>query len=80
MTKNRKKTNKSLDRNLLQCFYRYGIFWMLPGESSCPNDSEYVCQRGVEGVRPSNGRPKLTVVSKKNRQHCGVTKKHISHN
>ena len=38
---------------------------MLPGESSCPNDSEYVCQRGVEGVRPSNGRPKLTVVSKK---------------
>ena len=23
-------------------FYRYGIFWMVPGESSCPGDSEYV--------------------------------------
>ena len=31
-------------------FYRYGIFWMPPGESSHPGGSEYVWQRGVEGV------------------------------
>ena len=31
-------------------FYRYGIFWMPPGESSHPGGSEYVWQRGVEGI------------------------------
>ena len=31
-----------------QFSFRYGIFWMLPGESSCPDGSEYVWQRGVE--------------------------------
>ena len=28
----------------------YGIFQMPPGESSCPGGSDYVWQRGVEGV------------------------------
>ena len=49
MTKNRQK-NGSLNRDLLNFFYRYGIFWMPPGESSHPGGSEYVWQRGVEGV------------------------------
>ena len=31
-------------------FNRYGIFWMAPGESSCPENSEYVWQRGVGGL------------------------------
>ena len=35
---------------LAMFLYRYGIFWMPPGESSHPGDSEYVWQRGVEGV------------------------------
>ena len=30
--------------------FRFGIFYMVPGESSCPGDLEYECQRGVEGV------------------------------
>ena len=42
--------NGSLNRELLNFFYMYDIFWMLPGESSCPGGSEYVWQRGVEGV------------------------------
>ena len=29
---------------------RYGIYWMVPGESLCPDGSEYVWQRGVGGV------------------------------
>ena len=49
MTKNRQK-NGSLNRDLLNFFYRYGIFWMPPGESSHLGGSEYVWQRGVEGV------------------------------
>ena len=49
MTKNRQK-NGSLNRDLLNFLYRYGIFWMPPGESSHPGGSEYVWQRGVEGV------------------------------
>ena len=28
----------------------FGIFWMPPGECSHPGGSEYVWQRGVEGV------------------------------
>ena len=42
--------NGSLNRDLLNFFYRYGIFWMPPGESSHPGGSEYVWQRGVEGI------------------------------
>ena len=57
MTKNRQK-NGSLNRDLLNFLYRYGIFWMPPGESSHPGGSEYVWQRGVEGVlgRVTGGR------------------------
>ena len=33
MTKKRQK-NGSLNRDLLIFLYRYGIFWMVPGESS----------------------------------------------
>ena len=40
----------SLNRNFLNFLYRYGIFWMSPGESSCPGGSEYVWQMGIEGV------------------------------
>ena len=49
MTKNPQK-NGTLNRDLLNFLYRYGIFWMPPGESSHPGGSEYVWQRGVEGV------------------------------
>ena len=30
---------------------KYGIFWIIPGESSCPDGSEYVWQRGVESLQ-----------------------------
>ena len=40
------KKNRSLNRDLLNFVYRYGIFQMPPGESSCPGSSEYVWQRG----------------------------------
>ena len=42
-----------------QLFDRYGIFWVIPGESSCPDGSEYVWQRGV-----GDGWPKLILVSR----------------
>ena len=48
MTKNRQKTDYSIAIFLI--LYRYGIFWMPPGESSHLSGSEYVWQRGVEGV------------------------------
>ena len=41
LTKNRQK-NGSLNCDLLNFLYRYGIFWMPPGESSHPGGSEYV--------------------------------------
>ena len=41
--------NRSLNRDLLNFVYRYGIFQMPPGESSCPGGSEYVWQRGGRG-------------------------------
>ena len=34
-----------------QFLYGYDIFWMLPGESSCPDGLEYEWQRGVGGVK-----------------------------
>ena len=46
-----KKENGSLNRHLLNFLYSYGIFWMPLGESSHPGGSEYVWQRGVEGVK-----------------------------
>ena len=44
------KKNFALNRDLLKLFYMYGIFWMIPGESSCPGGSEYVWQRGVDSL------------------------------
>ena len=43
--------NGSLNRDLLKFLNRYGIFWVPPGESSCPDGSEYVWQRGVESLQ-----------------------------
>ena len=37
---------RSLNRDLLNFFYRYGIFFMVRGESSCPDGLEYVWERG----------------------------------
>ena len=42
--------NGSVDRDLLNILYMYGIFYMPPSESSCTGNSEHVWQRGVEGV------------------------------
>ena len=69
MTKNRQQ-NGSLNRDLLTFLYRYGIFQMPPGESSCPGGSKYVLQRGVEGIssRVTGGRKKekrILAVAKK---------------
>ena len=41
----------SLNRDLLKFLNRYGIFWVPPGESSCPDGSEYVWQRGVGSLQ-----------------------------
>ena len=46
----KKPKNGSLNRDLLKFLNRYGIFWVPPGESSCPDGSEYVWQRGVESL------------------------------
>ena len=48
MTKNRLKVVLQ-NRDSLNS-YRYGIFLMVPGDTSCPGGSEYVWQRGVEDV------------------------------
>ena len=37
-------------RYFLNFLNRYGIFFMVRGESSCPGGSEYVWQRGVGGL------------------------------
>ena len=51
--RNHKKSPKkgSLNRDLLKLLKRYGIFWVPLGESSCPDGSEYVWQRGVESLQ-----------------------------
>ena len=38
----KKPKNGSLNRDLLKFFNRYGIFWVPPDESSCPDGSKYV--------------------------------------
>ena len=57
------------DHSIAICsiFYKYGIFDMVLGKSSCPDGSEYVCMaKGGRGCsRPSYRRPKLTLISKK---------------
>ena len=80
MTKNRQK-NGSLNRDLLNFLYRYGIFWMPPGESSHPGGSEYVWQRGVEGISGQvTGSRSLPYFPKKEEANLSVKKKRISHN
>ena len=60
---------------------RYGIFWMPPGESSHPGGSEYVWQRGVEGVLGwVTGGRSWPYFPKKNKLKWAVTKKSHSHN
>ena len=80
MTKKRQK-NGSLNRDLLNFLYRYGIFWMPPGESSHPGGSEYVWQRGVEGVlgRVTGGRS-LPYFQRKNQLKWAVEKNKHGHN
>ena len=74
MTENTPK-NRSLNRELLNIVYRYGIFYTVPSESLCPDGSEYVWQRVVGGVkgRDTDGRswPSFPTKLKPN---CGVTK------
>ena len=41
---------RSLKCDLLNFFNRYGIFWVVPSESYCPDGSEYAWQRGVGGL------------------------------
>ena len=80
MTKNRQK-NGSLNRDLLNFLYRYGIFWMPPCESSHPGGSEYVWQRGVEGVLGRvTGGPSWPYFPKKLKLKCSVKKNKHGHN
>ena len=53
---------------------------MPPGESSCPGGSEYVWQRGVEGIsgRLTGGRS--LSFPKKQQLKCGVQKNKYGHN
>ena len=47
------KIAQKTDHSIAICpniFHRYGIYWMSPGESSCPDCSEYVRQRGGYGA------------------------------
>ena len=41
----------SLNRDLLKFLNRHGIFSVPPGESSCPDGSEYVWERGVGSLQ-----------------------------
>ena len=92
-----KKSNETLKKHLLYItsapelrndqttwlyfLYRYGIFWMVPGESSCPGGSEYEWQRGIQAVlgRVTAGR-NLPYFQKRNCQHCCVQNKSHSQN
>ena len=73
--------NGSLNRDWLNFFYRYGIFWMPPGESSHPGGSEYVWQRGVEGVLGwVTGGRSWPYFQKKNQLKWAVEKNRYGHN
>ena len=46
-----------------QFLNRYGIYQVIPGESSCPEGN--MCgKEGLRSIRPSFGRPKLTPISR----------------
>ena len=53
---------------------------MLPGESSCPDDSVYVWQRGVESARPSYGRPYRPLFKERKKYLRWCSKKHPGRN
>ena len=73
--------NGSFNRDLLNFLYRYGIIWMPPGESSHPGGSEYVWQRGAEGVLGwVPGGRSWPYFQKKNRPKWAVKKNSYGHN
>ena len=41
----------SQNYDLLNFFNMYGIYWVVPGEFSCPEGSEYVWQSGGESLQ-----------------------------
>ena len=63
------KKKPSLNRDLLKSLYRYGIFWMVPGESSMSRRFR-ICVakvgRGTGCFRLSYRQPKFTLFKKKN--------------
>ena len=81
ITKKKAQKNESLNCNLLKFLNRYGIFWVPPGESSCQDGSEHVWQRGGrESLRPSYGRPKLTLISSEKKYLRRCSKNLRGHN
>ena len=55
-------------QDLLNFFNRYGINWMIPGESSILMSRRFrICMAkgGRESLRPSYGQPKLTLIARK---------------
>ena len=79
MTKNTPK-NGSLNRDLL-IFFIGIVYFRCLNESSCPGSSEYVWQRGVEGISGRvTSRRSLPYFPKKEKLICGVQKKCISQN
>ena len=57
--------------------YRCGIFWMLPGKFSFPDGSEYVWQRGVEGVKGQVTGGRSWPSFRKKNFFCGVKKTYV---
>ena len=51
--KSPKKPKKRITQSRFAQFfnYKYGIYCIVPGESLCPDGSEYVWQRGVESLQ-----------------------------
>ena len=53
---------------------------MLPGESSCPDDSEYVWQRGVKSLQGQVTTAQRPLFREKKITEGGVTKNLAGHN
>ena len=56
------------------------MFWMAPGESSCPDGSEYVCQRGVGVFGAELRAAEVDPHFEKKMRICGVKKNKHGHN
>jgi len=82
--KNDQKSLKKTDHLIaIYSFFciAYGIFWMPPGEFSHPGGSEYVWQRGVEGVLGwVTGGRSWPYFQKKNQLKWAVAKNSPGHN